>query len=152
MGPINMGAVRAKHSRFVTGHSLMVQRTLEEAGKFADHHVQSFSRFKQRSGADSLKVTSQHKLIRSAKGTVLRIFSNKKHAPFVEYGTKPHVILPRNAKFLRFVVRGGGVVFARKVNHPGTRGFRFLHKAHSAAYRIAGQQLSVGMHRVAAKF
>lgn len=151
MGPINIGAIRAKHSRFITRNSLMVQRTLEEAGKFADDHVQSFSRFKQRSGGKSLKVTTQHKLMRTSGGKLLRIFSTKKHAPFIEYGTKPHVIAARRKKFLRFTVRGQ-LVFARKVNHPGTPAYRFMHKATSAAYRIAGQQLRVGMSRVAAKF
>ena len=39
-----------------------------------------------------------------------------------EFGgtTKAHVILPRNAKVLAFRV-GGQQVFARRVNHPGSR-------------------------------
>lgn len=41
------------------------------------------------------------------------------YAPFVAFGTLPHVIVPRNAQALRFVVNGQ-VVFARRVNHPGT--------------------------------
>jgi|SRR5687767_4361019 len=39
---------------------------------------------------------------------------------WVNDGTPPHVILPRFAKALRFSV-GGRIVFARSVNHPGTR-------------------------------
>jgi len=38
----------------------------------------------------------------------------------VEYGSRPHVITPKNSKFLRFVSSGGDVVFTKKVNHPGT--------------------------------
>lgn len=43
------------------------------------------------------------------------------YAGFVHDGTRPHVIVPRNASVLRFVPKGGGgPVFARRVNHPGT--------------------------------
>lgn len=63
---------------------------------------------------------------------------------YVDQGTKPHVILPRNAPRLRFrtgynpktlasparTVSGGGMatgptVFAKKVNHPGTEAREF---------------------------
>lgn len=48
------------------------------------------------------------------------------------FGTAPHVIRPRRAKALRFTV-GGRVIFAMKVQHPGTVGTRFLTKALTAA-------------------
>lgn len=35
-------------------------------------------------------------------------------------GTKPHTILPRQRRVLRFQA-GGGTVFARRVRHPGTK-------------------------------
>lgn len=38
----------------------------------------------------------------------------------VEYGTAPHVILPKHGEFLVFNI-GGRRIYARKVNHPGTR-------------------------------
>lgn len=41
------------------------------------------------------------------------------YGPHVEYGTEPHVILPKNGQFLVFMVNGKKV-FVRKVNHPGT--------------------------------
>ena len=44
------------------------------------------------------------------------------HADFVIFPTKPHVIVPKRAKRLRFVNSSGQVVFAKKVNHPGTKG------------------------------
>ena len=35
-------------------------------------------------------------------------------------GARPHVIRPRRARFLRFYwPQAGGIVYARKVNHPG---------------------------------
>jgi hypothetical protein len=41
----------------------------------------------------------------------------------LEYGSKPHVITPKNAKALRFISREGEVVFTKRVNHPGTPAF-----------------------------
>lgn len=41
------------------------------------------------------------------------------HGLYVEYGTRPHVILPKNAKALSFKINGETVV-TKKVNHPGT--------------------------------
>lgn len=50
------------------------------------------------------------------------------YARHVNDGTGPHIIRPRNAKALRFVV-GGQVVYAKVVHHPGTRANPFLDRA-----------------------
>lgn len=47
---------------------------------------------------------------------------------FEHDGTAPHVIRPKRRKALRFQA-GGVVVFATKVNHPGTQGSHFLTRA-----------------------
>jgi hypothetical protein len=54
--------------------------------------------------------------------------SDVEYAPYVNDGTGPHIIRPRNAQALRFVV-DGRVVFARVVHHPGTRAQPFLDRA-----------------------
>ena len=56
------------------------------------------------------------------------IGSDVEYAAFVNDGTRPHIIRPRNAQVLRFVV-GGRVVFAKVVHHPGTRARPFLDQA-----------------------
>lgn len=48
------------------------------------------------------------------------------------FGSGPHVIRPNRRRALRFVV-GGRVVFATKVNHPGSAGTYFLTRALRAA-------------------
>lgn len=53
------------------------------------------------------------------------IESRAKYASFVDVGTKPHKIHPRNASVLRFVA-GGRVVFASMVNHPGNKANNFF--------------------------
>lgn len=53
-------------------------------------------------------------------------------ANFVMEGTKPHVIRPKGGGTLRFTV-GSNVVYAKVVNHPGTKANPFLWKAMIAA-------------------
>lgn len=56
-------------------------------------------------------------------GYVQVVEAPEPYAGFVEYGTRPHMIFPRRARVLRFVVKGPPrrVVYATKVFHPGTR-------------------------------
>lgn len=54
--------------------------------------------------------------------------TNVDYAEMVHDGTRPHVIRPRNARALRFMVNGR-VVYARVVHHPGTRANPFLDRA-----------------------
>ncbi|MEM1562782.1 MAG: HK97 gp10 family phage protein [Candidatus Bathyarchaeia archaeon] len=51
-----------------------------------------------------------------------------KYAPYVEFGTRPHLIEPVRARALRFTV-GGEIVFARLVRHPGTKPQWFVRRA-----------------------
>ena len=59
------------------------------------------------------------------------------YAAFVEFGTKPHTIVPRFKKALRFpasgsarlsgsVRSGGSVIFSKRVRHPGTKAKPFM--------------------------
>lgn len=56
------------------------------------------------------------------KSVLARIYTNVKYAKIHEYGgsTPPHTIVPKTAKALRFTV-GGNTVFAKSVNHPGSK-------------------------------
>lgn len=62
------------------------------------------------------------------RGLVGVVECNHPAVRFVLDGTKPHVIRPRRASALRFEL-GGRVVFAKRVNHPGTRANNFLARA-----------------------
>lgn len=53
------------------------------------------------------------------------------YAPYVEFDTKPHVIKAKNARMLRFKINGR-TVYARQVNHPGTKGQRFVRDSFQA--------------------
>jgi hypothetical protein len=62
-------------------------------------------------------------------GVALEFGSNVPYAGYVEEGTPPHIIQPRNASVLRFTMRGGETVYARSVNHPGTRANPYARRA-----------------------
>lgn len=61
-------------------------------------------------------------------------------------GTKPHRIEPKRAKALRFRGSGGNFVFARGVNHPGTKPHPWIETAgeKSEAAIKAGFEREVG--------
>jgi len=56
----------------------------------------------------------------------VHVGTNVEYALPVEKGTAPHLILPKNAKMLSWVGKDGKRVFAKKVNHKGTRAQPFL--------------------------
>lgn len=58
----------------------------------------------------------------------IRLVSSAPYVNFVLQGTRPHVILPTTGQFLTFQV-GGQWVFARQVNHPGTKENPFVGRA-----------------------
>lgn len=54
------------------------------------------------------------------------------HALFVNFGTRPHKIYPKDKKALRWA-GGGAFHFAKFVNHPGYRGDNYMQRAADAA-------------------
>lgn len=77
------------------------------------------------------------------------------YAAYVEQGTKPHEIRPRNRKALRFPADGGSarlsgsprtggrVRFAKRVQHPGTRAQPFMLPGAKKAIQGAGLKATV---------
>ena len=59
------------------------------------------------------------------RGVVGTIGSDNSIAYLHHEGTKPHIIVPRFKKTLRFV-SGGKIVYAKLVHHPGTKPNRYL--------------------------
>lgn len=56
------------------------------------------------------------------------------HAPYVEHGTRPHLIRPRRARALRFEV-DGEIIYARLVHHPGTSPMEVMARAAEEALK-----------------
>lgn len=57
--------------------------------------------------------------------TIGHDLSRAPYAVFVHWGSRPHVIEPRNRRVLRWP-SGGAFAFARRVNHPGYAGDAYL--------------------------
>lgn len=54
--------------------------------------------------------------------------TNVEYASHVEYGTKPHLILPKNRSVLRWY-KNGAFLFSKSVRHPGTKAYPFMNPA-----------------------
>lgn len=72
------------------------------------------------------------------------------HAVFVDEGTKPHVIRARNASALAFPGKNGSTVFAREVNHPGTKPDGFFERGVEAAEKVLDAEVDAGIGRIQA--
>lgn len=47
---------------------------------------------------------------------------------YQDQGTRAHTIVPRRARVLAFEAKSGGMVFTKRVRHPGTKAQRFIEK------------------------
>lgn len=83
---------------------------------------------RQGEGAGRLRDSIRAERTASAAELVIRFTSRVPYAGFVVGGTRAHEIVPRNARVLAWE-GPGGPVFARHVNHPGTRPNRFPERA-----------------------
>jgi hypothetical protein len=152
----NIALLDREHKRGLADHKAAEQESMAIAGQEARLHVARYSQFKRRS-ASSLKDDTKSHIVRTKRGALLRLNWTKKYAAYLEYGTGSYrttgfyAIRPRRAKALRFVIRGQ-VIFARKVMHPGVRAYKFGWKATSAAHRVMGERLAIGMARVSRRF
>lgn len=72
------------------------------------------------------------RVVLSNPGYNVEVGARSKAMPYHHDGTKPHIIRPRRKRALKFQA-GGRTVFAKKVNHPGTRANPFLIRAGQAA-------------------
>lgn len=78
-------------------------------------------------GGLSLRDSIVKRLITGGAWPTMKIIAQKPYAYFLHEGTPPHEIRPRRAQALRFYSQAaGGFVFARVVQHPGTRPLRYL--------------------------
>lgn len=86
--------------------------------------------------ADSFKSET----VGSPEGPRMRVWNTVKHAVWIEAGTRPHIIRAKNARALRFEI-GGRVVFAKQVQHPGTRPYPFAGPGMQQAERTLVREL-----------
>jgi len=64
------------------------------------------------------------------------------YAKYVEYGTKPHVIMAKPGGVLAFQ-SGGGTAFAKSVKHPGTKAQPYIQPAKQWAIENLSEEIAV---------
>lgn len=77
----------------------------------------------------NLANTIVKRTVPAPNGFVVEVGSQLPYAFYEHEGTQPHGIDPVRAQVLVFVGRDGSTVFAQHVNHPGTKGSKFLTRA-----------------------
>lgn len=77
-------------------------------------------------------------IIVKGKSVVGGVEYESPYGMFVHEGTRPHVIRPKRGNVLAFTPRGSSTVFAREVNHPGTKGQPWLRTSLSEAAKSEG--------------
>lgn len=108
-----------------------VREALEESGKYLWNSARSRTPVvtgKLR-GSIYSKITGTETVI---------VGSELYYAPYVEYGTSPHLIRPVHARVLSWV-SGGVRFFSMLVHHPGTRPQHFLSDTTAAATGAVAQ-------------
>lgn len=69
-----------------------------------------------------------HEVESSDREIIGRIKNSAGHAAYVEFGTPPHEIRPKDKKALAFQI-GGKTIITKVVHHPGTQGIPFMRGA-----------------------
>lgn len=109
-------------STFLSRLSAGAQQASREQAEASRQHIAGGAYWTPRTGktGQSFRVEQDPEGL----GAVLR--SGRAVARFLDTSTRPHVIVPRRRDALRFIPAGGGIVFTRRVNHPGTKPLRYL--------------------------
>jgi len=151
-----MGLTMASIARVKRGHQHLTAETARAvddamafAGRFAIQHVQDHPEFHPRTGA--LQRATKARVVRTKGGRLLKLSNLKPYASAIDRGARPHRIAGRNGGLLRFRGRSGWVS-KREVQHPGNRPYKFLYRAHNAAYRVLGTNLTQRLTAIARRF
>ena len=149
---INIGKLHQHHERFLHANENLIQQQLTLAGKFGVEFAENHPRFTPRS-PEGLAKSNEFKVVRTAGGKMLRLFNRKPHARYIEDGTRPHIIRWHGRKLLTFFwPKAGKWMRLKKVRHPGTKPYKFLHGAFVATTRRTIASLQSHMRLIARRF
>lgn len=90
-----------------------------------------------------LRASGSMRIAERGSAVVGQVEYTANYAAAVHNGTRPHIIVPRRGRYLRFQV-GGRTVYARRVQHPGTPARPYLATALVEVAGRAGFIVSVG--------
>ena len=127
----------------LTFQAMLVKDALRDIEKYADAKLKGVKRVIVESGAaiqgeailrapeDEGNLKNSINLDIKNNGLSAEVAATAEYAADVEFGTKPHKITAKNGKALAFK-KDGKTVFAKSVNHPGTKAQPFLFPAFKA--------------------
>ena len=139
----NVRLLHRAHGQFLTALDNLIQGQLGAAGERGVREVKLRPGFKPDTGATQR--ATDWRVIRTRGGKLLRLRNRARLAHILDKGSRPHPIRPRGPYPLRFRSRAGTWVTAWRVNHPGTRPYRFLQHAAVVASRKFGGRMRDGM-------
>lgn len=90
-----------------------------------------------------LRASGSMRIAERGSAVVGQVEYTADYAAAVHNGTRPHVIVPRRGRYLRFQV-GDRTVYARRVQHPGTPARPYLATALREVAGRAGFTVSIG--------
>jgi hypothetical protein len=113
------------------GNSESIYRELERKARKVETLAQQLYAPHRKTGEYGRSFTLERTRIRGK--AAVRLLNTSDHAAYLEFGTSPHVIEPKNKQALAWP---GGRHPVKKVNHPGTSAYHILRNA----LRMAGRQ------------
>lgn len=156
-GPIDIGAVRAKHAIFEREFEHMVDLEAKESADHIENHVYQAPLFHPRTG--NLQKSTNAKVVKFSGHRRIVATNPAKYAASIDLGARPHVVTAKKARALRFaspkfwsIATRSPIWFLKSVHHPGNRPYKFLWRATYSGWRIAGEGMRLGMARLARKF
>lgn len=147
--PASVDRVKRAHQHVNAEAARAIDDALSFAGRFAVQYVHDHPEFRPRTGA--LQRATKARVVRTKGGKVLKLSNPKAYAGAIDKGAKAHPIAGKNGGLLRFRGRNGWVS-KRQVQHPGNRPYKFLYRAHRAAYRVLGTNLTQRLTAIARRF
>ena len=81
------------------------------------------------------------------EGLVLRWFPTASYAPFVEFGTKPHTILPKEKMALYWP---GAAHPVKRINHPGSKANDYMGRIIAASQEEINAQFGAALEKITA--
>lgn len=115
---LNTGAGRKALSAGLTRFTLSLFRSVHKV-------IDEGKSFTPRTGHLQQSIRADLSKVHEGKAEIV---ANASYAPFVEFGTKPHVIKPERRQTLRWAT-DSGYAFAKLVKHPGSKPYPFFRKA-----------------------
>lgn len=150
MAIANLDELERAHDRLLADTERAIADALDLAGQHGVEHVQRYPEFHPQTG--KLQKKTNYRVVRTSGGRILKLTNTAPYAGAIDGGAKAHTILPRKGRFLRFIGRDGKTVFARRVNHPGNKAYRFMYYATDAADRVFRADIERRLTDIGARF